>query len=118
MVTDSSGDSARATVLQSTTGGETTPVTVSPTLTTINAFGGTATFAASGGDGTYAWSLSDSNLGRITSVSGTGDNRATYTASTLGRNTLTVTDQSGESDTATIQQELIDDGGGVTPPIP
>lgn len=116
VVTDSDGDSATATVRQTESGVGPDPVTVAPTLTTVEAAGGVAQFSASGGEGTFSWSVSDSRIGRVSSVSGSRNQSATYTASAVGVNSITASDESGRSGTAGIQQT--EDGGGGFPPTP
>lgn len=72
---------------------------ISPTSATLNTNGDNQTFTASGGDGTYNWTLGNSNLGRIT---GSGSS-VQYTRTASGNNTITVR-SNNESVTANIQQ--------------
>ncbi len=74
-------------------------LSISPSSATLNNNGDNQTFTASGGDGTYNWTLSNSNLGRIT---GSGSS-VQYTRTAVGNNTITVRSNS-ESVTANIQQ--------------
>ena len=61
-----------------------------------------AGFAASGGDGDYAWSIGDTNLGELF----VADETAIYKSTTnAGLNTVTVADENGASATAAITQE-------------
>ena len=60
------------------------------------------TFTAAGGDGDYAWSLGETNLGEIF----VADETAIYKSTTnAGLNTVTVADEDGASATAAITQE-------------
>ena len=62
----------------------------------------TRNFTASGGDGNYSWSLSNSSLGGI---SGSG-NSVTYIANQVeGSQTVRVTDGASASDAATVTQQ-------------
>jgi len=74
-------------------------VSISPTSATLSSDGDTQTFTASGGDGSYTWSVGNTSLG---SVSGSGSS-ATYTRTTSGSNTITVTSD-GDSASASISQ--------------
>lgn len=90
-------------------------VTVSPTLVTLDPLGGTQTFNASGGQGNFTWTVSNPGLGNITQISGGRNASATYLATGLGNNTLTVRDETGESASATVQQT---ESGGEPPITP
>ncbi len=74
-------------------------LSISPTTATLNSNGDNETFTASGGDGSYSWTLDNSNLGRIT-----GSGRSVqYTRTASGSNTITVR-SNGASVSANIQQ--------------
>lgn len=79
-------------------------VSLNQTLVTVNPAGGTTTFTASGGSGNFTWRVSNSSLGNFSSLSGTRNSSATYTATGVGNNTVTVTDAAGQSASATVQQ--------------
>ncbi len=124
-VTDGTGQSASALVQQTTDpvdpppGAD--PVTVSPSVTTINSLGGTDSFSASGGSGTFRWSVSNGQLGQFSLITGTRDASATYLAlGTPGQNVITVTDtDTGARATATVNQivgGVSTNGGGLFPP--
>lgn len=125
-VRDSAGGAASATVRQTAEavddpGDGATAVTVSPSLTTIDSLGGSASFTASGGSGTFRWSVGNGLLGQFSSITGTRDSSATYVAlGTAGQNTITVTDSAtGSRASATINQivgGISTNGGGLTPP--
>lgn len=119
-VTDVTGKSATATVQQSADGGgEIDPVSLNQSLVTVDPDGGTADFAASGGTGEFSWSVGDSSVGIISSISGSRNGNATYSAVTgvTGQNLVTVRDGGGDSTSATVVQADLD-GGGTFPPIP
>lgn len=75
-------------------------VTISPSSAALNSDGDTQNFTASGGDGSYSWTLSDSSLGSVSSGSGSS---ITYTRSSSGSNTITV-NSGGDSASASISQ--------------
>jgi len=85
---------------------------VSPRSATIEAIGGTQTFSASGGQGRIIWTLSRPELGAITSVDGSRNERVTYAANGTGNNTITATDEALATANASIAQEA----GVVLPP--
>ena len=89
-------------------------VGVSPASTTLDADGGTQTFSASGGSGDFTWSLLDSGLGTIISVSGSRNESATYSALAVGTQTITARDSRGDIDSSTISQTTSSGG----PPLP
>lgn len=72
---------------------------ISPASATISSNGNTRSFTASGGDGSYTWSLNDTSRG---SISGSGAS-VEYTRSSSGSNTITVS-SGGDSASATISQ--------------
>lgn len=74
-------------------------VSISPSAATLSNNGDTRTFTASGGDGSYTWSVGNTSLG---SVSGSGSS-VTYTRTTSGSNTITVSSD-GDSASASISQ--------------
>jgi len=82
---------------------ETSSVTLSPASVYLSAAEvSVVTFTASGGDGDYAWSIGDTNLGALFIA----DETAIYKSTTnAGLNTVTVADEDGESATAAITQE-------------
>ncbi len=88
-------------------------VDVTPAVADLDA-GGTQTFTASEGSGGFNWSLRDSSLGTITTISGSRSENATYTALELGVQTITATDGNGNTDSASITQTSTSTG----PPIP
>lgn len=69
-------------------------VSISPANTTVSTLNESVTFTASGGDGTYSWSMNPSSWGSLTYPSA---NQAVYTVSSINTNlapfttTLTVT---------------------------
>jgi hypothetical protein len=88
-VKDSSGNTGSATV---TIIG--TSITVSPSSITI-ARGDTQKFSATGGTGTYYWTVSNQSLGNI-------DNAGLFTAKATGTLTVTATDSAGNTGGATV----------------
>jgi len=74
-------------------------LSISPASATLNSNGDTQTFNASGGDGTYTWSVSNSSAG---SVSGSGAS-VTYTRNAAGSNTVRVS-SGGDTASASISQ--------------
>lgn len=76
-----------------------TSVSISPTSATIES-GGSQTFTASGGNGTYSWS----HTGSCGTLSDTSGSSVTYTYSSSGTDTLTVT-SGGKSASASITCE-------------
>jgi hypothetical protein len=80
---------------------DTEGVSISPSLTTISTNGATASFTASGGTGSYNFSLSNGSRGTITQVSGA---TATYQRTAAGDNTITAEDSDGDSASASILQ--------------
>ncbi len=78
-----------------------TAFSVSPSSATISADGSTQLFSASGGSGSYSWSISDSTVGTLSASSGSS---VTYTRNTSGNNTLTVSDGT-DSTSISITQE-------------
>jgi len=78
----------------------TSSVTISPSSATIP-YGSSRTFTASNGTSPYSWSLSSSAYGSLSSTSGSS---VTFQASsTAGTVTLTVTDNTGDTASATIE---------------
>lgn len=118
--TDSAGRSASAIVRQTASGGDggAGAVTLNPTLVTIDADRGTAVFTAAAGQGLFTWRIRDAAIGRITSISGTRNATAIYTATAPGSNTLTVNDETGASASATVMQVVFEGDDPVLPPIP
>ena len=100
--TDQSGavGYATVTIISST-------ITITPVDLTI-AQGGTQTFSATGGTGSYTWTVSDTSLGRI--VSTTGAFTAWYAAGTL---TVTATDTAGNTGTTNVT--IVPTGLTITP---
>jgi hypothetical protein len=116
-VTDAAGESATAIVQQTSSANA---VTLNRTLVTLSPVDGTADFTASGGTGNFSWSVSNTDVGRIVSISGSRNADATYTvvSGATGQNTLTVRDAEGTSASATIIQTVLGENGGVLPPPP
>ncbi|MBN1670655.1 MAG: hypothetical protein JXR37_06465 [Kiritimatiellae bacterium] len=75
-------------------------VTIQPSSITMGSSDSTQ-FTVAGGDGNYSWQVSNTGLGNVVQ---SGEN-ATYTSTGVGTNFLTVTDSTGDSDTATIWQQ-------------
>ena len=82
---------------------ENSSVTLSPESVYLSAAEvSVVTFTASGGDGDYAWSIGDTNLGELF----VADETAIYKSTTnAGLNTVTVADEDGSSATAAITQD-------------
>ena len=80
-------------------GGGTTGVTISPSSATVSANGQTQIFTATGGSGSYTWSISASSRGSLNNTSGSS---VTYTRSTSGDNTITVADSTNPSATTSL----------------
>jgi len=76
-------------------------VRISPSSITIGT-GQTTTLTATGGDGVYAWTASNTGLGNVT---GSGDTVVYTSTSTTGTNQVVVSDGTGASATATIVQQ-------------
>ena len=88
---------ARATTSPATSNA-TEEISISPTSVSLNSNKVTQVFTASGGTGSYTWTLSSTNYGSISS----SGNQATFTASgEAGTTTITVTDTNGASASAT-----------------
>lgn len=75
-------------------------LTISPSGSISLASGNTKLFSASGGSGSYAWSLSNNSLGSLSSSSGAS---VTYTAGAAGTQTITV-QSGGSSQSTTVNQ--------------
>ncbi|MFH0909669.1 MAG: hypothetical protein V1929_12995 [bacterium] len=77
-------------------------VSINPSSATLTVNGETDSFTASGGSGSYAWQISNSN-GTLNNTSG---GSVTYTRTSSGNNTITVRDSndSGKTASATITQ--------------
>ncbi len=90
---DRSGNAATARITSSSSGGDSTPLAVSASPTSL-AFDGKSVVTATGGIPPYAWKLSDSTIGSIDSEVGAS---IVYTriTSLTGDNAVTVTDSSG-----------------------
>ncbi|HBA84454.1 MAG TPA: hypothetical protein DCZ95_10205 [Verrucomicrobia bacterium] len=94
-------DGNTSATLTITQGGSTTnSLSVSPSSATVNA-DGSQVFTASNGSGGYTWSLNNGDKGKLSSAN---SNPTTYTRLAAGDNTITVTDSSGNSKTASIFQ--------------
>jgi hypothetical protein len=101
-VTDSRTWTASATVFQqdaATTG--TSDIAVSPATISLNENRDTAVFLASGGSGTYTWTVADARLGHLSGRDGT---QVVYTRDRSGNNTVILNDADGNAATATITQ--------------
>ena len=73
---------------------------ISPASASLSTNNATVQFSASGGSGTYNWSVSETSKGNISPTSG---NLTTYTATHVaGNNTVTLTDSAGRSVTALV----------------
>ena len=85
---------------------------ISPPSAILNSSNVVATvFTASGGSGTYTWTLVNTALGSISTANAT----ATYNnLAVIGTNALTVTDSNSNSASATITQ--VPGGAGI--PVP
>lgn len=83
------------------TGNATTTLTISPSGNITLASGGTRTFTASGGSGTYSWVVSNSTVGRVNPTTGA---TTTYTALTAGTQTVTVSNNGATASTTITQQ--------------
>ncbi len=81
---------------------QTVSVAISPKTSTLNFDGETQQFTASGGSGSYEWTLSSYGVGGVTPTTGS---TVTYNRDTAGNNTITVTDTTTkQTDSATITQ--------------
>jgi hypothetical protein len=99
-VTVNSGDSSASLTINQ--GSTSNSLTVSPSSTTLGTNGDTRQFTATGGSGSgYTWSILNGNVGKIDNPTA---NPVTYTRSTSGNNSITVTDSQGSSKTASITQ--------------
>ena len=88
---------AKATTSPATSNA-TKELSISPTSASLNSNKVTQVFTASGGAGSFTWTLSSTNYGSLSS----SGNQATFTASgDAGTTTITVTDTNGASATAT-----------------
>ncbi|MFH0981196.1 MAG: PKD domain-containing protein [Planctomycetota bacterium] len=74
-----------------------TQVAISPTSATLTNNSATVSFTASGGSGSYTWSVSAGSNGNVSPTTGSS---VTYTRSTSGNNTVTVADASDSGNTA------------------
>ena len=93
---------AKATVAPSATNSSTTSVTMSPSSAVTLSSGGTKSFTATGGSGSYTWELSTTSYGSLSSYSGSP---VTITANgATGTTSITVydSDDSGNYDSNTI----------------
>ena len=127
---------AKATVSPAATNIPVSGVSISPKSATFTSNSLTRNFTASGGTGSYTWSVSDNTRGNVNSTTGSS---VSYTSQPVsGNNTITVTDSNGKSDYATVTYSTSnpaiaistnstdsgsssDDsgpGGGGAPPIP
>ena len=78
-------------------------LTISPSSAYLNASVSTiVTLTASGGDSNYAWYASSSSLGTLHTAGETALYQSTTNA---GTNTITVTDDSGNTGSATVIQQ-------------
>lgn len=75
-------------------------LTISPSGSIHLAPGSSRSFSASGGSGSYTWSVASSSLGSLSSSTGTSVN---YTASSAGTQTVTVQSGSSSQTTTVIQ---------------
>lgn len=97
-VTDSAGVSASATATYSSSGP--TGISISPSTLSLNANVFKGTLKAGGGTGTYAWMVSNENLGTVSASTGSS---VTYTSKkTNGVNIVTVIDDNNASASATV----------------
>ena len=95
-------------------------VSITPSQATLEDDGDTQVFIASGGTAPYAWTLSSTTRGALSSNAGT---QVTYTRQAAGNNTITVRDSQGNSRSAGIVQpdendDSSDDFDGEGPPLP
>ncbi len=91
--------SAKATVTPANTNSPVTGLSISPSSVTLSSNKTTQAFTASGGSGSYTWSVSNSSLGSVNPTTGIS---TTYTSTKVsGANIVTVTDSLGTSKTAT-----------------
>ncbi len=101
-------DGLFGTVYATATGLPDPPPVTDLTLTSpsgnINAVlgvGSNRVFSASGGNGTFSWTRSNSGIGTLSATTGAS---VTYTASSAGNQTITVTSGDGKTATATFTQ--------------
>jgi hypothetical protein len=91
--------SAKATVSPANTNSSDTSLSISPTSVTLNSSKSNQVFTASGGSGTYVWTVTSSTLGAVSPSSGSS---VTYTSTkVVGTNTVRVTDSLLNTKTAT-----------------
>ncbi|MGD9781503.1 MAG: hypothetical protein AB7V14_05030 [Kiritimatiellia bacterium] len=89
---------AKATTSPATSNAN-TRLSIDPSGASLNSNDVTQVFTASGGTGSYTWTLSSTNYGSLSS----SGNQATFTASgEAGTVTVTITDSDGDSASATV----------------
>jgi len=76
-------------------------IAVSPSSATISVNNDTEKFTASGGSGSYTWSVNNSSYGTLNNSSGAS---VTYTRKAAGNNSITVKDTDNNSTTVSITQ--------------
>lgn len=97
---------AQATTAPATSNAS-TRLSIDPTRAALNSDDVTQVFTASGGTGSYTWTLSSTNYGSLSS----SGNQATFTASgEAGTVTVTITDSGGDSASATVTYSGEDTG--------
>ena len=85
---------------------------ISPTSASLGPGNTSRTFTASGGTGSYSWSVANSSLGTVNPASGS---TITYTSrSVAGQNTITVRDSAGNAATATATYSSSAEPGDLT----
>ena len=81
-------------------------ITLEPTSATLTAFTmGSVDFEATGGVGTYTWSVSNTRLGIIYSAGATSTYQSKTNSNSIGVNVITVSDQDGNTAQATVSQQ-------------
>lgn len=78
-----------------------TGLTVDPSGTVTVANGGSQVFTASGGSGSFSWSISQGDLGTLSATTGAS---VTYSATAIGSQTITATDGSSSTSVTITQQ--------------
>lgn len=101
-ITATSGDQTTTVAISQTAEEpETTALTVNPDREQTITVDDSITFTASGGDGSIRWSVTDSNIGRLSGMTGMS---VTYTSTGTGAQTVTAT-SGGEVVTRRVIQE-------------
>jgi len=92
---------ATASVTAPPTNSVPTQISISPSGSITISANGTRAFTASGGSGSFTWTVSNSTLGRVNPTTG---NSVTYTAQGFGSQTVTVSDGTRTASTTVTQQ--------------